>query len=637
MPDSTNPGCESTSPRAKPKPSQRPTAAQNNSRAPDTAATRPPDENYPVHWRRYRRTLRFAAWLFMRVLFWELLLRRVLGEIVIGRGRPARLRRWAREFRGLATEMGGVMIKLGQFISSRIDVLPPEITDELSSLQDEVPSVPFAQICQTIVEDLGDPDEHFSVLEQDPVAAASLGQAHRARLHSGQRVIVKIQRPGIRTLVHTDLKALGVVARWAMALPFIARRANVPALLDEFSAVMWQELDYEQERQHAARFRDMFADDWGIYIPDAYDAHSTRRVLTLEDVTAIKITDYDAITAAGVDRRDVARRLVNTSLRMVFVERFFHADPHPGNLFVYPLPADSAPPTGRHAGGQPLYGRPFYLVFVDFGMVGQLTPTIVAGLRETLAALVTRDARRLVRSYQQLGVLLPGADLERIETATRAAFDRVWGMNLDEINRMQFNEMAALGREFSDLLFELPFQVPQDFLYLGRAVGILVGMATGLDPQYDPWREIQPFAIQLLVSNGEFPTLNPLSGSFRPRDFLKPEIARALLSEEGASQLLNTGFDVARRAVQIPLLAETALRRAERGELTVQTAPTKELERQIRRLEAVGTRLMYAVLAGTLAISGAIIFASGSTLFAWILFALAALALVRAILSGGIR
>ncbi|MEL7674673.1 MAG: AarF/UbiB family protein, partial [Chloroflexota bacterium] len=319
-----------TAPRATEPPQPPPDIPPANIRA-ELAA-------YRIHWRRYQRTLWFAAWLFARVLLWEVALRWLVSEGAVRRGRPKRLKRWAREFREMAAAMGGVMIKLGQFISSRVDILPPEILAELATLQDEVPTVPFAAIRGRVEDELGPLTDRFSAFEETPVAAASLGQAHRARLPDGERVVVKVLRPGIHSLVATDLKALGVVAGWAMKLPFIRRRANVPALLDEFSVVLWRELDYRQEARNAERFQAMFAADPGVYIPQVYPAYSTGCVLTLEDVSAIKITDYAAISAAGVDRRDVARRLVDTYLEMVFIERFFHADPHPGNLFVYPLP-----------------------------------------------------------------------------------------------------------------------------------------------------------------------------------------------------------------------------------------------------------------------------------------------------------
>src|SRR5262245_33339379 len=214
----------------------------------------------------------------------------------------------------------------------------------------------------------------------------------------------------------------------------------------------------------------MFKNDMGVYIPAIYTDHSTDSVLTLEDVTTIKITDYAAMEAAGIDRRQVAKRLMDTYLKQVFEERFFHADPHPGNLFVYPLPYTNGTKPGNGK-------RPFYLIFVDFGMVGSLSPQIAAGLINTLTAIVTRDAEKLVKSYSQLGFLLPDADTERIEEATKAAFDQVWGLSMSDIKNVSYTEARELGHEFNDLLFAMPFQVPQDFIYLGRAMGILSGMA----------------------------------------------------------------------------------------------------------------------------------------------------------------
>lgn len=580
---------------------------------------------------RYRRTILFAAWLFARVLFWELILRRVRGEVWVARRRAARLRGWAREFRDLATEMGGVMIKLGQFISSRLDVLPPEVIEELAALQDEVPTVPFDHIRQTLVEDLGPPEERFTTFDARPIAAASLGQAHRAHLPTGDRVVVKVQRPGIRTLVHTDLAALAVVSRWAMRFGFIARRADVPALLDEFSATLWEELDYTHEADNAERFARMFADNKGIYIPRVYCDYTTRRVVALEDVSAIKISDYAAIEAAGIDRRDVARRLINTYLWMVFDQRFFHADPHPGNLFVYPLDPDTPSGSGYGTDGQPLHGRPFYLIFVDFGMAGHLTPAIETGLREALIALVSRDASRLIAAYQELGVILPGADMQRLEEATRAVFDRVWGMNMSELKAMQYTEMAQLGREFSDLLFTMPFQVPQDFILLARAVGILSGLCMGLNPDFDPWTEVAPFAQSLLAKQSV-----GLPPKVTLRDLLDPATVRALLEDDRA-WLLTTGSDLLHRAIRFPVLAEEVLTRARRGDLVVQAAPNPLMERYLNQVRRAAQRVVSAMVFAGLSISGAVLYTSGETVLGTVGLALSGLALLRVVWGPGGR
>src|SRR5260221_906094 len=459
--------------------------------APDTAHV-----PYKLNRRRHRRIVLFFGLLFGRTLLWEVVLRRVLGNRFVASRRSKRYRADSRRFRKLAVEMGGVMIKLGQFVSSRVDVLPPEITEELEGLQDQVPIVAFDYIKRTIEREIGVIEERFAWLNPEPVAAASFGQVHRAQLPNGDRVVVKVQRPNINDIVHTDLAALNIVARVAMRFGFIRRRANVPDLLEEFSRVLWEELDYLAEADHALTFASIFKDDPGIYVPAVYLDYTTALVLTLEDVTSIKLNAYAAIDNAGVDRHEVAIRLLACFLHPIFDICFFPADPHPGNLFVYPLPLDQISTNGSVPAK-----RPFYLIFIDFGMVGRLTPQLQEGLRETLIAVATQDAKALVASYTKLGVLLTGTDTKRVEDATRAVFDKVWGLNMSEMANMPFEEMTALAKEFSDLLLSMPFQMPQDFIYLSRAVGILSGMCTGLDPEFDPWREMQPFTQQLLSSS----------------------------------------------------------------------------------------------------------------------------------------
>jgi predicted unusual protein kinase regulating ubiquinone biosynthesis (AarF/ABC1/UbiB family) len=199
---------------------------------------------------RYRKILWFFGRVVLHLVWWDLIVGRVFKKRVRG-SRPSRFRRMSRSFRELAIEMGGVQIKLGQFLSSRVDVLPPEVTEELAGLQDEVPPVSFSEISAVLRDELGDPSDHFAFLDPTPLAAASLGQAHRARLHGSNghqpEVVVKVQRPGIAVIVQTDLAALRVVARWAMRYRPIRKRADVPALMDEFAETLWEELDYDLE------------------------------------------------------------------------------------------------------------------------------------------------------------------------------------------------------------------------------------------------------------------------------------------------------------------------------------------------------------------------------------------------------
>ncbi|MFN2151866.1 MAG: ABC1 kinase family protein, partial [Anaerolineales bacterium] len=294
---------------------------------------------------RYRRITFFFARLIGGIIIWDLIFPRIGLRGRSQATRPERQRQMAVHFRALAIEMGGVMIKLGQFLSTRADVLPPEITAELAGLQDEVPAEPFEAIRQIIEREYQSPiPEKFLQFARDPLAAASLGQAHRARLRAEdahrigfENVVVKVQRPNIEQLIETDLAALQRVAGWVQKYRPISRRADVPALFREFAKTLYEEIDYQAEAQNAETFAKNLSNLPGVYIPRVVWSHCTDCILVLEDVSAIKISDYEAITAAGIDRALVAKRLFETYLQQIFRDGFFHADPHPGNLFVCPV------------------------------------------------------------------------------------------------------------------------------------------------------------------------------------------------------------------------------------------------------------------------------------------------------------
>jgi len=258
---------------------------------------------------RYRIILFFFGRMIAHLIVWDVLGGRIpLVRTRTRRSRPARFRRWSRRFRLMAIRMGGVMIKLGQFLSARVDVLPPEITEELQGLQDEVPAEAAWRIWSVLEGELGDLAARFAHIETEPLAAASLGQVYRAWLlpsnpddERGEAVVIKVQRPNIENLVRTDLAALQVVARWTMRYRPIRRRANVPELMNEFAGTLWEELDYEAEAANALRFAEMAVNNERVYIPAVYQEHSTRRVIVLEDVEAIKITDVEKMVAAGIN------------------------------------------------------------------------------------------------------------------------------------------------------------------------------------------------------------------------------------------------------------------------------------------------------------------------------------------------
>ena len=553
---------------------------------------------------RYLRSLVWAFGLMLRLLFWHVLVDTVLGwHRFAERGKMDRWRYYARHFRVFAISMGGVMIKLGQFVSTRVDILPPEVTAELAGLQDEVPSVRFKNIRRVIETDLGPLEHRFAWINEEPVAAASLGQVHRAQLLNGDRVVVKVRRPGIERIVHTDLAALRIVARVANMLRYVSRRADANALIEEFGRVLLEELSYKNEAYNAVRFYDMFQENPGVYVPVVYHQHSSDRVLTMEDVTSIKINDHEEIKAAGINLKAVANRLIDTYMTQVFDKRFFHADPHPGNLFIYPLPVDDEQADFGEE------GRPFYLIFVDFGMTGTLTEKISAGLVNTMAAIIARDAHKLVSSYAELGFLLPSADLTRIEEATEAAFDQVWGMKMTEIRDMDYAEVQALSGEFNDLLYDMPFYLPQDFIYLSRTVGILSGMSTSLDPNYNPWQELQRHWTGLVKNGIASATGNNMS-------------LESILAQQGTQTLMNLGQTLVQRAVN-PTAA--LVNRIESGSVTFQVEQSNQMQRQMARIEAQSRRTTRAVLAGSALISATLLYINGEPILAAGGFSIAAL------------
>ncbi|MCW1970706.1 MAG: AarF/UbiB family protein [Anaerolineae bacterium] len=503
---------------------------------------------------------------------------RLLGQTRVAQGRLGRMIGFARQFRALALDLGGVWIKLGQFLSSRVDILPPSVIAELTDLQDAVPAEPTDQVIQTIERELGKPiAQLFAEFEPDPIAAASFGQAYRALLNEAvipassvisksTRVIVKVQRPNLDQIVATDLRSLKTIMGWAKWYRLVRERANVDDLVREFSDGILAELDYEQEARNAELFAHHFVHDAQVRIPRPYKTLTTRRVLVLENVEDIKITDYDGLASANISRVAVARKLFDTYLQQFFTDGFFHADPHPGNLFVQPLDVAQAAALDIEI---PADGtRPFRLTFIDFGMVGTVPQAYEKELREIIIATSLKDARRVTAAAQRMGMFLPGADLFRIEQAVSMLFDKFWGLNTTDLVNVSFDEMFSFVAEFRDLLSTLPFQMPQNMLYLGRAANILSGMSTALDPKFNPWKEIQPFAQGMAQKS----------------------------SKRGAQDVLDEALKLLRQTLQLPNQADQVLSRALSGQLELRAQLSQASTNDLRRIEKSISRLSWLIV-----------------------------------------
>ncbi len=519
---------------------------------------------------RYRRITRFAALALAQTWWFELVLPRFGLAKLAARSRVKRATKLARKFHDLALDLGGLMIKVGQFLSARIDVLPVEITRELEGLQDKVAPVAFDEILSLIERELEMPASvAFLSLETMPIAAASLGQAYRASLSEGlageigfSNVIVKVLRPGIEEIVEVDLKALRKIGGWLARVKLVSKRTDAPALVEEFAKTTLEEIDYFKETENLEQFAADFAGDSRVTTPSVVWERSARRVLTLSDVTAIKISDVDALVAAGLDPNAVAAELARVTFEQFFITGFFHADPHPGNIFVTPSPAGSE--------------VDFALTYIDFGMMGQISEELRANLQRFIFAVAARDARGWVAACERLGVLLPSADTVVLERAISELFDRFGGVGVSDLVQIDPSEFRDFAIKFNEILRTLPFQLPNNFLFLLRAISLISGVTSSLNREFNMWDAVDPFA-------------------------------RTLLNGGGASTLKRFGKDALSTLstlARLPQRLDSLATRAERGELVMRNP---ELEQRVRSLDSSVRRATSAVIFVGLLIAGVIV------------------------------
>jgi len=445
-------------------------------------------------------------------------------------------------------ELGPTFIKLGQLLSTRPDLLPPQYQRELARLQDGAPPVPGATIQQQIREELGaEPDEVFADFSFEPLASASIGQAHAATLHDGTRVVVKVRRPDVIPTIEADLDILQNLAvqinhRWEAAADY-----NLPGIAADFAQTLRAELDYLQEGRNAERFAENFASDPGVHIPRVFWETTTSRVLTLERIVGMKVNDLAALDRAGIDRAALAVRSADTALKMVFEDGFFHADPHPGNLFIEP------------DGGS--------IGLIDFGMVGEVSDKLRGQLNVLLIALVRKDPGRVGSALLNLSVTRQPVDRSRL----RADVTRF--IALYEGRQLQQMEIGPLITQAVALMRTYHVQMPQELAKLLKMMIMAEGIGVELDPGFNLGVVLAPYAKKLMF------------GRFAPQAM--------------AMRMAEAGADAAELAADLPELLRRFVDILDAGGMEVHLRAA-ELEPLVGRVERVGNRLVAAMIAAAL-------------------------------------
>jgi predicted unusual protein kinase regulating ubiquinone biosynthesis (AarF/ABC1/UbiB family) len=458
--------------------------------------------------------------------------------------------------RNTLLDLGPTFIKVGQLFSTRADIFPVEYVEELSKLQDRVPAFSYIQVETIIEKELGKkiPDL-FHSFETIPLAAASLGQVHKAVLHSGEAVVIKIQRPGLKKLFEIDLQILKGISRYFQNHPKWGKGRDWMGIYEECCKILWEEIDYLGEGRNADAFRRNFRGyDW-VKVPRVYWRYTSSRVLALEYVPGIKITQYEALEAAGLDRKILARYGAQAYLLQLLDNGFFHADPHPGNLAVSP---DGA------------------LIFYDFGMMGRIKANVREGLMETLFGIASKDGDRVVESLVNLGAISPSEDMGPVRRSVQYMLDHFMDKPFEN------QSVAAISDDLYEIAYNQPFRFPATFTFVMRAFSTLEGVGKGLDPDFNFMEVAKPYAMQLMTNT------NGSEGN-------------SLLNE-----LSRQAVQVSSTALGLPRRLEDTLDKLERGDIRMRVRAI-ETERLLRRQSNIQLTTTYAVMIGSFTLSASIL------------------------------
>jgi ubiquinone biosynthesis protein len=460
----------------------------------------------------------------------------------------------AKRLRLALEELGPTFIKMGQMLSTRADLVPHDIFHELQKLQDQVPPVAYDDLKEEIEFELKSPiKDIFSEFNETPLAAASIGQVHKATLKTGEMVVVKVQRPNIKKVVEGDLDILRTTAGLAEKHLSDIKMYNPVAFVDEFAKSIRNELDYTLEARNMERFAHNFADDNTVHIPKVYWEYTTGRIITMEFLEGIKVSHIDELEKLGYNVKSIAKKGAQAYLKQIFTHRFFHGDPHPGNIFVLP--------------GE-------VVAFMDFGIVGRLSPSMASRLNELLISIASKDTEKIADALLQISVVDEDSNMDDLKADISEFVDKYYDISLGQL------QISNVVHDLTDISSKYRIILDRQLSLLGRVLAEIEGLGKRLDPDFNIIPLIQPFARGLVMSKGS------------PREILKKssKIAR----------------DYANLITTLPSDIKMALDKAKNGKLRIEFKHVA-LEGVVSGLERATSRLAFAIIIAALVISSTFI------------------------------
>ena len=483
-----------------------------------------------------------------------------IGLQMISRKRREKIETLSRAVRArmVLEELGPTFLKMGQILSTRPDLLPVEFMRELSKLQDDVPSFPYSEVGATIEKELQKPVEQiFSSFSEQPLAAASIGQVHQAKLLDGTSVAVKVQRPGIQRTIEVDLEIMrhlaGLMERhlegWDIQRP--------TRVVEEFAHTLEKELDYTLEASHMEHFARQFDDEPAVYVPQIYRQATTSRVLTMEYIHGIKVSAIERLEGEGLDRKIIARQGLALIMKQIFVHGFFHADPHPGNVFVLP---DNV------------------LCYIDFGMMGRLDLETRERFADLIMSIVQRNEREAVDALLRLTLTEEEPDYPPLERDVAEFMDQHCYRPLKEV------DLGALLHNLLEVATRHRLGIPPDLFLMIKALSTVEGLGRGLDPDLDVIEQATPFIKRIQLNR------------INPRRVRK--------------DVVHSGADLFHLLKDIPREVRAILKMARQGKVKMEFEH-RGLEPMLASHDRISNRLSFAIVLASLVIGSGLIVLSG--------------------------